>query len=82
MAQKYNLTRVAYQLGCAAVVMAFLDKVFTVTSFGLELAIRTRIVPHNFLEASIVFFVMSIASEAYTSAQLRAAELKAAGKRT
>lgn len=71
MAQGLNVVRAGFLLGCAALVLAFLDKIFTLTTVGLNLAIRTRVVPHNFLEASVVFFVLAIAGNACVSAQTR-----------
>ena len=71
MGQEFNVVRAAFLLGCAALILAFLDKIFTLTTVGLNLAIRTRVVPHNFLEASVVFFVLAIAANACASARTR-----------
>lgn len=71
MAQEFNVVRLGFLLGCAALMLAFLDKIFTLTTVGLNLAIRTRVAPHNFLEASVVFFVLAIAGNACASARAR-----------
>ncbi len=71
MAQEFNVTRAGFLLGCATLIVAFLDKIFTLTAVGLNLAIRTRVVPHNFLEASVVFFVLAIAGNACASGRTR-----------
>ena len=71
MAEGYRRTRFTYQLGWLAAIGAFVSKLATFTTPGAELVKRAGISPWNFLEASMLLFLICIANEAYASATLR-----------
>jgi hypothetical protein len=58
--------RIIYLLGWATAIVAFVYKALTLTSVGLRVAEATRLVPHHFLQTSLLLFVISIAEAAYS----------------
>ena len=71
MAEGYQRTRITYQLGVGAAIVAFVLKAVTFTTAGAELVMRIGVTPRNFVEASALLFLLCIANEAYASALLR-----------
>ncbi len=70
MAYGFRRTKLTYQLGWLSAVVALLYKVLDVIWSGaITRAVGIR--PFNFLEASIVLFLISIASAQYASTYLR-----------
>ena len=55
----------SYQLGCVSAVAAIVYRVLWVGGFGARLFGAPRIVPHNFMDLSILLLVISIASNAH-----------------
>jgi hypothetical protein len=59
----------SYQLGCISAAVAIVYRVLWVGGLGARLFGAPRVVPHNFMELSILLLVISIASNAHTLAQ-------------
>ena len=55
----------SYQLGCVSAVVAIVYRMLWVGGLGARLFGAPRIVPHNFIDLSILLFVLSIASNAH-----------------
>ncbi len=70
--------RILYFLGWAAAIVAFVYKALTLTSVGLRVAVATGIVPRQFMQASLLLFVISIAEAVYTWAGREQPEARSA----
>jgi hypothetical protein len=56
----------SYYLGCISAAVAIVYRALWFGGLGARLFGTPRVVPHNFLELSILLFVVSIASNART----------------
>ena len=56
----------SYQLGCVSAAAAIVYRVLWIGGLGARLFGAPRIVPHNFMDLSILLLVISIASNAHT----------------
>jgi hypothetical protein len=56
----------SYYLGCASAAAAIVYRVLWFGGLGARLFGAPRILPHNFMDLSILLFVISIASNAQT----------------
>lgn len=54
----------SYYLGCVSAAVAIVYRALWLGSLGARLFGAPRVVPHNFLDLSILLFVVSIASNA------------------
>lgn len=54
----------SYYLGCASAAVAIVYRVLWFGGLGVRLFGAPRVVPHNYVELSILLFVVSIASNA------------------
>jgi len=55
----------SYQLGCVSAAAAIVYRVLWIGGLGARLFGAPRIVPHNFMDLSILLLVISIASNAH-----------------
>jgi len=55
----------SYQLGCVSAAAAIVYRVLWVGGLGARLFGAPRIVPHNFVDLSLLLLVISIASNAH-----------------
>jgi len=62
-------SRVIFRVAWITAIAAFAFKAFTFTNAGLAVAFRTRILPHNLLEASAFLFLICIAEAAFVYLQ-------------
>jgi hypothetical protein len=54
----------SYYLGCVSAALAIVYRAFWLGGLGARLFGTPQVVPHNFLDLSILLFVVSIASNA------------------
>ncbi len=69
MAYGFHRTKITYQLGWLTAALAFFYKLLNIT-WSEKLSQITHVRPLNFLEASVVLFLVSIASAQYASTYL------------
>ena len=71
----------SYQLGCVSAVVAIVYRAFWFGGIGERLfGAEPRVVPHNFVELSILLFVISIASNAGTMVHRQEGQTATVGK--
>jgi hypothetical protein len=70
----------SYQLGCVSAAVAIVYRVLWVGGLGARLFGAPRIVPHNFIDLSILLFVLSIASNAQAIVHREDGKIATAGK--
>jgi len=64
MKDGHAVSRITYNLGWLAALIAFVYKVLTFTQPVLSLASRTQITPRHFFNAAVLLFIFSMASVA------------------
>ncbi len=69
MAYGFHRTKITYQLGWLTAGMAFVYKLINIT-WSEKLSDITHVWPLNLLEASVILFLISIASAQYASTYL------------
>jgi len=70
----------SYQLGCVSAVVAIVYRAFWLGSLGARLFGAPHVVPHNFVELSILLFLVSIASNAREMVHRQEGKSAATGK--
>jgi hypothetical protein len=71
----------SYRLGCVSAVVAIVYRVFWFRGMGTRLfGVAPRVVPHHFVELSILLLVISIASSARTLVQRDEGKVAGTGK--
>ena len=70
MAYGFHRTKVTYELGWLSAIAAFLYKAVNI-AWSDRISRATGIWPVNFLQASIILFLITIASAQYASTYLR-----------
>lgn len=69
-----------YQLGCVSAAAAIVYRVLWVGGLGARLFGAPHVVPHNFMDLSILLFAISIASNADAMVHREDGKTAAAGK--
>ncbi|MGA2860137.1 MAG: hypothetical protein ABSE40_25000 [Candidatus Sulfotelmatobacter sp.] len=69
----------SYYLACVSATVAIVYRALWLGGLGARLFGAPRVVPHNFLELSILLFVISIASNARTMVHLEDGKAAAKG---
>jgi len=76
-----RLARWSYDLGCITTVAAIVYRLFWLGTLGAHLfGAAPRVIPHNFLDLSILLFVLSIASNTQAMGYLDERKATAASK--
>ncbi len=70
----------SYQLGCVSAAVAIIYRILWVGGLGTRLFGAPRIVPHNFIDLSILLLVISIASNAHALVHREDSKPVATGK--
>jgi hypothetical protein len=70
----------SYRLGCVSAAAAIVYRVLWVGGLGARLFGAPRVVPHNFMDLSILLLVISIASNAHALVHREDGTPVAAGK--
>ena len=71
----------SYQVGCVSAAMAIIYRVLWLGGLGARLfGAAPRVVPHNFMDLSILLFVISIASDAHEMVHREDGKALATGK--
>jgi hypothetical protein len=70
----------SYYLGCISAAVAIVYRAFWFVGLGARLFGAPRVVPHDFVNLSILLFLVSIASNARTMVRREDGKATAAGK--
>jgi hypothetical protein len=71
----------SYRLGCVSAAVAIVYRALWFVGMGARLfGVAPRVVPHNFVELSILLLVISIASNAHVLVQREDGKAAATGK--
>jgi hypothetical protein len=70
----------SYYLGCVSAAVAVIYRVLWFGGLGARLFGAPRVVPHNFMDFSILLFVISIASNAHAMVHREDGKIGATGK--
>jgi len=61
------MTRTAYLLGWVFLALAVIERIAMTSRGFLDLAVQRNVLPRNFFELSLLFFVIAIASDRHSS---------------
>jgi hypothetical protein len=76
-----RLAEWSYYLGCVSTAAAIVYRLFWFGTLGARLfGAAPRVIPHNFLDLSILLFVLSIASNTHAMGRLDQRKATAASK--
>ena len=68
MRDNKSLVRLTYRLGWFFLLAAFAFRALLLTASGYQIVRATTVLPHNFLQLSALFFLISLATWAYGQA--------------